>query len=209
VVNLYEAYPSVFFFLKCFKVIHDAGIAVGYPKYVILYDHSPKTQEFTDSVIQSEPEKIIIRCAKYINTIAHAHFRKRPNFDVQLSSETFCLLHTNEVNQIIKAMQQHNNNIISLSFYNFKINSNDFILLVKAMEHANNQLERLCIVYNEIDFEGCRALANVIINPSCRLNELELNHNGIRFADADLVENAVNVVRQRRRIVFYFEQDEY
>jgi hypothetical protein len=197
VTNLFEAYPLVFPFLKCFKDVHDAGIVKYYPEINLSRDSPPMTTELLESLIQTEPEVLSINSKKYLSTALVAQFRKRTNVGLRLVGEN---LTNHDMNQIVLALQSKNNNITSIDLYKISITVNDLILLAKALEHKNNRVESLNISYYEINLEITMALANALIHPNCKLRDLDLWSSVIRWDGKNMLMNAVATVRKKRKL---------
>jgi hypothetical protein len=86
-LDLYEIYPSVFPFLKCFKDIYDAGIVEYYPEVDLHEDAPAMTPQLLESLIQSEPEIIKIHCSRFFTIVFHAQFRKRTEINVYVKTK--------------------------------------------------------------------------------------------------------------------------
>jgi hypothetical protein len=203
VMNLFEAYPSVFPFLKCFKDISDAGIARCYPSIFLYEDSTIITTELLESLIQAEPQKLSIYHKKYFSTILFAQFRKRTEVCLWLSRVN---LTSYDINQIVLALQSKNNNITYVNLFNSSIKVNDLILLAKALEHKNNRVDSLVIDCNEINFEGTKTLANALIHPNCKLSFLSLRSNWIGWDRYDILTNAVSTVRSTREFTYTYQE---
>jgi hypothetical protein len=197
VMNLFEAYPSVFPFLKCFKDLIVTGIAESYP-YISLFNTSPPmTTELLESLIQSEPEIISIFSTKHLSTALFAQFRKRTVVQLWLIRVN---LTSHDMIQIALALQSKNNSITCVHLSKNNLRVIDLNLVAKALEHKNNRVEKLVINYYDFNFEVTKTLANALIHPNCKLSSLSLRSNGIGSDGKDILMNAVATVRKTREL---------
>jgi hypothetical protein len=200
VTNLFDAYPSAFPFLKCFKNLIVTDIAESYPCIRLHNSPRPMTTELLESIIQSEPQRICIYSKKYFSTVLFAQFRKRTKVELWLGNVN---LTSHDMNQILLALQSKNNNITCVYLSNNNLKVIDFFLLSKAIEHKNNRVDWLIIDNYEFNFEDTRAIANALIHPNCKLGTLFLrSNNGIGSDRKDLLMNAVATVRQKRTFLY-------
>jgi hypothetical protein len=195
VVNLFKAYPSTFPFLKCFKDLSDAGMVTFYPDINLSSHSPPMTTELLESLIQSEPQKLSILSKKYLSTALFTQYRKRTKVELWLGSVS---LTSDDMTQIVLALQSMNNNIIYVNLSNSRINVNDFVLLAKALEHKNNRVESLIFDFINIPFEGTKALANALVHPYCQLSYLSLHSNWLEMDGDELLMNTIATVRETR-----------
>jgi hypothetical protein len=201
-MNLFQVYPSVFPFLKCFKDISDAGIGGSYPDITLSNSSPPMTTELLESLIQSEPQLITMHSKKYFSTVLLAQFRKRTKVCLWLNRVN---LTSHDMNQILLALQSKNNNITSVYFSKINLKVNDFILLAKALEHKNNRVDWLVIGNYQFNFEDTWALANALIHPNCKLGTLMLRSIGIGSDRKDILMNAVATVKKTREFEYVLE----
>jgi hypothetical protein len=199
VLNLLEAYPSVFPFLKCFKELSDAGMAKNYPCF-FLYDRSPSmTTELLESLIQSEPQKLTINSKKYFSTVLFAQFRKRTKVELWLAAQD---LNSHDINQIASALQFKNNNITKIDFFRCNLRQSFLTIhpmLTNALQHRNNRVERLIVMDVLITFECASAIAIALLHPHCKLTNLELSDHRIWSSGNEILMNAAATIRKSRK----------
>jgi hypothetical protein len=202
-LNLYDAHPSAFHFLKCFKDIHDAGIAENYP-FIYLKECSPEmTPDLLDALVQSEPKIVFVYHPKHLHIVMSVQFRQKTKVKVDLYNHSLAG-NTHAVHQIILGLESTNDNFTYIRLYNNNLIVDDFIVLAKALEHRNNRLATLFYASNECGYKGAEALANALVHPHCKLLELKLDVDDIGLEGIALLKNAVVEVRKKREIDIIF-----
>ena len=196
-LDLYEAFPSVFPFLKCFKNIHNAGIAEYYTEVDLHKDAPTMTPQLLESIMQSDPKIINIHCSRIG---FHTQFRTRAQISVYLQDEQIT---SSDMTQISLALQSPHNNITRILFCN---NGHCLDpLFVKLFEHRHNRVHTFRFTDNKIKSQGAQALANALTHPHCKIINLELWFNRIGYNERVLLERAVETVRKSKALTLTYE----
>ena len=83
------------------------------------------------------------------------------------------------------------------------IDSQGAIVLANLLQHKNNNITRLNLRDNLIGNAGVYALAEAILNPDCKLQEIDLSENTFNFQARAVMNLAVSKVESRSIKVTY------